>query len=107
MSTGSTSTLDAAQQVRIDVAAACRLVEMSGWSDLLASHVSARVPGTDRFVVNPYGLLFDQVSASSLALATVAISSASATRAWVAMTSGASVSVSPSALRKAASSCRA
>jgi len=55
------------QQARIDVAAACRLVEQFGWSDLLASHVSARISGrTGEFLVNPYGLLFDQVTASSL-----------------------------------------
>lgn len=57
----------AEQQARQDVAAACRLVDLFGWSDLLASHVSARIPGrADEFLVNPYGLLFDQVSASSL-----------------------------------------
>lgn len=54
------------QQARRDVAAACRLVEQFGWSDLLASHVSARIPGSDDFLVNPYGLLFEQVTASSL-----------------------------------------
>lgn len=53
-------------QARRDVAAACRLADAFGWSDLLASHISARVPGTDEFVVNPYGLLFEQVTASSL-----------------------------------------
>ena len=56
----------AEQQTRRDVAAACRLADSFGWSDLLASHVSARVPGTDEFLVNPYGLLFEQVTASSL-----------------------------------------
>ncbi len=51
---------------RRDVAAACRLAHEFGWSDLLASHISARIPGTAEFVVNPYGLLFEQVTASSL-----------------------------------------
>lgn len=56
----------AEQQARRDVAAACRLADQFGWSDLLASHISARIPGTDEFLVNPYGLLFEQVNASSL-----------------------------------------
>ena len=51
---------------RRDVAAACHLAHDFGWSDLLASHISARIPGTDEFLVNPYGLLFEQVTASSL-----------------------------------------
>lgn len=54
------------REVRRDVAAACRLADRFGWSDLLASHISARIPNTDEFLVNPYGLLFDQVTASSL-----------------------------------------
>jgi len=57
---------DSERQARRDVAAACRLADAFGWSDLLASHISARVPGTDEFLVNPYGLLFEQVTASSL-----------------------------------------
>lgn len=59
-------TASSEQQARRDVAAACRLADGFGWSDLLASHVSARIPGADEFVVNPYGLLFEQVTASSL-----------------------------------------
>lgn len=54
------------QQARRDVAAACRLADQFGWSDLLASHISARIPRTGEFLVNPYGILFDQVTASSL-----------------------------------------
>lgn len=62
MSAKSTAELAA----RRDVAAACRLAHEFGWSDLLASHITARVPGTDEFLVNPYGMLFEQVTASSL-----------------------------------------
>lgn len=61
-----TTTAAAELAARRDVAAACRLVEQFGWSDLLASHVSARIPGSEDFLVNPYGLLFEQVTASSL-----------------------------------------
>ena len=54
------------QQARRDVAAACRLADQFGWSDLLASHITARIPGTNEFLVNPYGMLFEQITASSL-----------------------------------------
>ena len=52
---------------RVDLAACYRLVDHFGWSDLLGTHVSARVPGEeDAFLINPYGLLFDEITASSL-----------------------------------------
>lgn len=54
-------------QVRRDLAAAYRLAAMHGWSDMLATHISARVPGTDHeFLINPYGMLFEEITASSL-----------------------------------------
>jgi len=54
-------------QVRIDLAAAYRLVAHFGWDDLVFTHISARVPGADHhFLVNPYGCLFDEITASSL-----------------------------------------
>jgi ribulose-5-phosphate 4-epimerase/fuculose-1-phosphate aldolase len=54
-------------QVRIDLAACYRLCNMLGWEDLIFTHISARVPGTDgQYLINPYGLLFDEVTASSL-----------------------------------------
>ena len=54
-------------QVRVDLAAAYRLVAMFGWEDLVFTHISARVPGTkDAFLINPYGLFFDEITASSL-----------------------------------------
>lgn len=53
-------------QLRCDLAACYRLVDLFGWSDLSSTHISARLPGKDRFLINPYGLLFDQMTASSL-----------------------------------------
>jgi len=53
--------------MRVDLAAAFRLVHHFGWSDLLATHLSARVPGPeDLFLINPFGLLFEEITASSL-----------------------------------------
>ena len=58
---------EAEWRTRVDLAAAYRLVDLFGWSDLLGTHVSARVPGEeDAFLINPYGLLFDEITASSL-----------------------------------------
>ena len=54
-------------QVRVDLAAAYRLVAMFKWDDLVFTHISARVPGKhDEFLINPYGLMFDEITASSL-----------------------------------------
>jgi len=52
--------------LRVDLAAAYRLVALHGWDDLIFTHLSARVPGTDHFLINPYGLLFEEITASSL-----------------------------------------
>jgi ribulose-5-phosphate 4-epimerase/fuculose-1-phosphate aldolase len=55
------------QQVRNDLAACYRLVAMFGWDDLIFTHISARVPGPEHhFLINPYGLLFEEITASSL-----------------------------------------
>src|SRR6266849_3394024 len=54
-------------QARVDLAAAYRLVAFYGWDDLLFTHISARVPGSEHhFLLNPYGMMFDEVTASSL-----------------------------------------
>ena len=58
-------------QVRVDLAAAYRLVAIFGWDDLVFTHVSARVPGEGKagehaFLINPYGLFFEEITASSL-----------------------------------------
>jgi ribulose-5-phosphate 4-epimerase/fuculose-1-phosphate aldolase len=54
-------------QLRVDLAAAYRLVARFGWDDLIFTHISARVPGGDHhFLINPYGMLFEEITASSL-----------------------------------------
>jgi ribulose-5-phosphate 4-epimerase/fuculose-1-phosphate aldolase len=54
-------------KLRCDLAACYRLVANYGWTDLVFTHISARLPGTDhRFLINPYGLLFEEITASSL-----------------------------------------
>jgi len=54
-------------RVRVDLAAAYRLVALFKWDDLVFTHITARVPGTeDQFLINPYGLMFEEISASSL-----------------------------------------
>ena len=53
--------------VRTDLAAAYRAVAFFGWDDLVFTHISARVPGPDRhFLINPYGMMFEEITASSL-----------------------------------------
>ncbi|MGO9995320.1 MAG: class II aldolase/adducin family protein [Steroidobacteraceae bacterium] len=54
-------------EVRVNLAAAYRLVALYGWDDLVFTHLSARVPGPEHhFLINPYGMLFDEITASSL-----------------------------------------
>lgn len=54
-------------QTRVDLAACYRLVARYGWDDLVFTHISARVPGPEHhFLINPYGLFFDEITASSL-----------------------------------------
>jgi ribulose-5-phosphate 4-epimerase/fuculose-1-phosphate aldolase len=54
-------------QQRVDLAACYRLVARFGWDDLIFTHVSARVHGPEHhFLINPYGLMFDEITASSL-----------------------------------------
>ena len=56
-------------QLRVNLAAAYRLVAAYGWSDLVFTHISARLPGPEHaFLINPYGLMFDEITASSLVL---------------------------------------
>jgi ribulose-5-phosphate 4-epimerase/fuculose-1-phosphate aldolase len=58
---------DAEWAVRVDLAACYRLMAWHHWDDLIFTHISARVPGThDEFLINPYGLTFDEITASSL-----------------------------------------
>ena len=54
-------------QARIELAAAYRLVAHYGWTHLINNHISLRVPNTEeQFLINPYGLLYEQITASSL-----------------------------------------
>ncbi|TFZ06748.1 class II aldolase/adducin family protein [Ramlibacter henchirensis] len=54
-------------ELRLQLAACYRLVALYGWSDLVFTHISARIPGPEHhFLINPYGLMFDEITASSL-----------------------------------------
>ena len=54
-------------QVRTDLAACYRAIALYGWDDLVFTHVSARVPGPDdHFLINAYGMMFEEITASSL-----------------------------------------
>jgi ribulose-5-phosphate 4-epimerase/fuculose-1-phosphate aldolase len=53
-------------ETRVNLAAAYRLVEYYGMSDMTRTHISAKIPGEETFLLNPYGLMFDEVTASSL-----------------------------------------
>ena len=54
-------------KIRIDLAAAYRLIAYYGWDDLIFTHLSARIPGPEHhFLLNPYNLMFEEVTASSL-----------------------------------------
>jgi len=54
-------------QLRTDLAACYRLIALHGWDDLVFTHVSARIPGPEHhFLINPYGMMFEEITASSL-----------------------------------------
>ena len=58
---------EAEHDTRVDLAAAFRLVDLYGWSDMLATHLSARIPGPDEhFLINPVGMMFEEMTASCL-----------------------------------------
>ncbi len=57
---------EAEWQVRVDLAACYRLIALHGWDDLIATHISARVPGTHDFLINRLGLTFEEITASNL-----------------------------------------
>ncbi len=58
---------DAERATRIDLAAAYRLAALNGWDDTIYTHISAAVPGEEgAYLINPYGLLFEEVCASNL-----------------------------------------
>jgi ribulose-5-phosphate 4-epimerase/fuculose-1-phosphate aldolase len=64
---GPSDVTDAEWTQRINLAACYRLVALYGWDDLVDTHISARVAGPQpHFLINPYGLMFDEITASSL-----------------------------------------
>ncbi|MBW4467336.1 MAG: class II aldolase/adducin family protein [Pegethrix bostrychoides GSE-TBD4-15B] len=52
--------------LRLDLAAAYRLIARFKMADLIETHISVRLPGSEHFLINPYGLLFEEITASSL-----------------------------------------
>lgn len=63
------SVTDAEWKLRCDLAATYRLCALHGWTDLVFTHISARLPdenGEERFLINPYGVMFDEMTASCL-----------------------------------------
>ncbi|MDU0220456.1 class II aldolase/adducin family protein, partial [Escherichia coli] len=57
---------EAEWRARVDLAACYRLIALYGWDDLIFTHISAKVPGTEDFLINPYGLMFHEIATSSL-----------------------------------------
>jgi len=54
-------------QARVDLAALYRLAALHGWDDMIYTHISARIPGPEHhFLINPYGLFFEEMTASAL-----------------------------------------
>jgi len=53
-------------QIRVDLAACYRLMVMHGWDDLIHTHISARIVGTEYFLINAFGLTFEEITASNL-----------------------------------------
>jgi ribulose-5-phosphate 4-epimerase/fuculose-1-phosphate aldolase len=62
-----TSVSQAERRLRVELAALYRIVALYGWDDLLATHISVRLPGPQhQFLINPLGWLFEEITASSL-----------------------------------------
>lgn len=57
---------EAEWQARVDLAACYRLIEHYGMADMMANHISARVPGEEAFLINPYGMMYEEITASCL-----------------------------------------
>ena len=55
-------------QTRVDLAACYRLADLFGFSDIIWNHITAKVPGTDHFLINRHGLRYDEVTASNLVI---------------------------------------
>ncbi len=54
------------RKLRIDLAACYRLIALFGWDDLVFTHISVKLPGEEAFLINPYGMLFEEIRASTL-----------------------------------------
>ena len=57
---------DAEWHARVDLAAAYRLTHHYGWTSVVYNHITLRVPGTDTFLINPFGLTYNEITASNL-----------------------------------------
>ena len=55
-------------EARVDLAACYRLVHYYGWTSLVYNHITLRVPETQTFLINPFGLMYDEICASNLVL---------------------------------------
>ena len=53
-------------EARVELAACYRLVDLYGMSDMMANHISVRVPGEEAFLINPYGMMYEEITASCL-----------------------------------------
>lgn len=53
-------------QARVDLAACYRLIDLYGMADMMANHISMRVPGEEAFLINPYGMMYEEITASCL-----------------------------------------
>lgn len=66
----SSSISNSEQQARIDLATCYRLVDLYGMSDMILNHITVRVPGEDEpLLINPFGLMYHEITASSLSKA--------------------------------------
>jgi ribulose-5-phosphate 4-epimerase/fuculose-1-phosphate aldolase len=60
---------DAERKARVELAAAYRIFNMLGWVEMIFNHITVRVPGPEvRFLINPFGLHYSEITASSLVL---------------------------------------
>ena len=67
LSQSSQSKYSAAEwQMRVDLAACYRLADQFGFSDIIWNHITAKIPGTEQFLINRFGLRHDEITASNL-----------------------------------------
>ena len=53
-------------KARVDLAAIYRLTDYYGWTSVVYNHITLRIPDTDTFLINPFGLRYDEINASNL-----------------------------------------